>query len=202
MTKSPSKPETGDQPPRDDRRQTTTESIVRQHRSLKAEPRVYQLRGGVAAFSHPPMPLPDQNPFYALIGRVAAEWAQIEHILDLTIWDLCAADHLLASCITGQIAGQYGRFNAIHALAAAKGFDKKMLDRIEHLSNTTAGLSKRRNRFVHDAWYTTGSEQGQLKAFHRKTVSSASPRSRQPTRTRRSRSFGRRLPKYRNCARN
>jgi hypothetical protein len=33
-------------------------------------------------------PLPEDHPFYALVGRVASEWAHLEHILDTTIWDL------------------------------------------------------------------------------------------------------------------
>src|SRR5436190_450935 len=29
-----------------------------------------------------PGPLPDDHPFYALVGRVASEWAHLEHIVD------------------------------------------------------------------------------------------------------------------------
>jgi len=114
-------------------------------------------------------PLPSEHPFYVLIGRVAAEWAKIEHILDLAIWDLCAVDHRLGSCITGQLAGQFGRFGAIQALARAKGFDKKMLGRIENFANSTNTLARRRNRFVHDAWYETGVGQtGQFRSYSAK----------------------------------
>jgi hypothetical protein len=31
-------------------------------------------------------PLPAEHPAYALIGRVAAEWAQLEHALDIILW--------------------------------------------------------------------------------------------------------------------
>ena len=41
-----------------------------------------------------------------------------------------------------------------------------MLDRIETLSNKINEIAKRRNRFVHDAWYTEGGEHaGQFKSF-------------------------------------
>jgi hypothetical protein len=123
----------------------------------------------IAALQHPPEPLPESHPFYALVGRVAAEWAEIEHILDLIIWDLSGVDRKLGSCITGQLLGQYGRFNAVHALAAAKGFEQGTLNRIEHLRNTAGNLATRRNRFVHDAWHTTGGGQAsQFKSFSAK----------------------------------
>jgi hypothetical protein len=112
----------------------------------------FAIVGGLATFSVL-TPLPLDHPFYVQIGRVAAEWAKLEHFLDLIIWELSGGSNELLSCITGQLLGQFGRFNAIQSLAAAKGYDGKMLKRIEHLSNCTAGLAKRRNRFVHDAWY-------------------------------------------------
>jgi hypothetical protein len=104
--------------------------------------------------------LPDDHPFYQLFGRVAAEWALIEHVLDLTIWELAGFSHELGSCITGQLIGQSGRFNALLALVAAKGCDDKMRNRITDLVYKTGNLAKRRNRFVHDAWYLSESESG------------------------------------------
>jgi len=110
--------------------------------------------------------LPPEHPFYCIIGRVAAEGARLEHTLDLIIWELAGVDHKLGSCITGQLAGAYGRFNAIQALAAAKGWDKETLKRIETLANETNNVLKARHRFVHDAWYTEGGEHAsQFKSF-------------------------------------
>ena len=37
-------------------------------------------------------PLPDNHPAYSLIGRVAAEWARLEHILDTIIWELAGLE--------------------------------------------------------------------------------------------------------------
>ncbi len=49
----------------------------------------------------PPPPLPAKHSRYALIGRVAAEWAQLEHLLDLIIWNLLTRlDRETASCLT------------------------------------------------------------------------------------------------------
>ena len=50
---------------------------------------------GMGAF--PVCSLPDAHPFYALIGRVAAEWARLEHNLDLIIWDLLKSPEDAAS---------------------------------------------------------------------------------------------------------
>ncbi len=111
-------------------------------------------------------PLPANHEFYTLIGRVAAEWARLEHLLDEIIWSLSGIDQKLGSCITGQLVGQYGRFSAIHALAVALGAEKKILDRIVTMSGKCGELSKKRNRFVHDAWYLTQEDQvEQFKSF-------------------------------------
>jgi hypothetical protein len=110
--------------------------------------------------------LPSDHPFYAVIGRVAAEAARLEHTFDLIIWELSGVNHELGSCITGQLAGSYGRFNAIQALAAAKGCGQELLDEIETLANKSNNALRRRHRFVHDAWYTEGgAHAGQFKSL-------------------------------------
>ena len=52
-----------------------------------------------------PGPLPEDHPFYALVGRVASEWAHLEHIIDLTIWKLLDVDDRLGACLTAQYPG-------------------------------------------------------------------------------------------------
>src|SRR5436853_536115 len=141
-----------DPPPPDDRRRATTQRIIARHYddNLEAEAGFFQTKGGIAAFLFHTS-LPEEHPFYSLIGRVAAEAAQVEHTLDLIIWELSGVKHELGSCITGQLAGAYGRFNAIQALASAKGANRALLNEIETLSNKTNGTLKLRHRFVHDA---------------------------------------------------
>jgi hypothetical protein len=109
-------------------------------------------------------PLPAEHPLYATIGLVTAEWSQMEHILDLIIWELADVRHEIGSCITGQMMGHAPRFKAIQALALLTGLDKVLLDRIESLSNQTSGLAAERNRIVHDAWYFEHAS-GQLGQF-------------------------------------
>jgi len=45
--------------------------------------------GTPAALLQPPK-LPEEQPFYALVGGGFLEWSHLEHILDTTIWDLLA----------------------------------------------------------------------------------------------------------------
>ena len=113
--------------------------------------------------------LPPDHPFFSTIGRVAAEAAQLEHTLDLIIWELSGVNPALGSCITGQLLGPAARFNAIKALAACRSLPTDMLKRIETLSNKTNDVHHRRNRFVHDAGYTEGgAHAGQFKSFRQR----------------------------------
>ena len=61
------------------------------------------------------------HPVYRLVGRVVTEWAQLEHTLDLIIWEMAGLTYTMGSCITGQLSGHYPRFNAIQTLAKARG---------------------------------------------------------------------------------
>ena len=97
-------------------------------------------------------PLPDDHPFYPLIGRVTAEWAQLEHVLDLIIWDLTKGDKTTNSCVTGQIMSHFPRFKAILALADHRGHDKKTLSGIRKLRDSMFSVSEKRNRYIHDTW--------------------------------------------------
>src|SRR5580700_5640440 len=50
-------------------------------------------------------PLPEEHPFYSVVGRVASEWSHLEHILDLTIWEIIGIRPEIAACVTSQILG-------------------------------------------------------------------------------------------------
>lgn len=124
------------------------------HYSMKLEPGEFQLNptDSVGAFIiH--RRLPDDHPAYALIGRVTAEWAELEHILDLITWDLSGVGAAVASCITGQFTNFGQRVDAILALATHKGMPVRLLKRFERLKNNMHEIAKTRNRYVHDAWY-------------------------------------------------
>jgi hypothetical protein len=108
--------------------------------------------------------LPADHSAYALIGRVAAEWARLEHILDAIIWDIVGIRFETGSCITGQMIGHRPRFNAISALGTLRGLNAKILSDIETHQGKTSELAKKRNRIVHDAWFIE-SGTGQIGQF-------------------------------------
>lgn len=118
--------------------------------------------------------LPDDHQFYALIGRVAAEWAHLEHVLDLTIWDLVRDPNIVASCLTGQMMGITPRFKAIFALTDYHGISQELTGKYKTLRNQLFQLNDERNRYIHDAWFyltddKTIAEVGQFKSYSPQT---------------------------------
>jgi hypothetical protein len=90
---------------------------------------------------------------HALVGRVAAEWSQVEHFLDIAIWRLAKVDDVTGACMTAQIIGSFPRLMAIKALCIHRKVDGKISDQVKNLSQKMKGSQDRRNRILHDAWY-------------------------------------------------
>lgn len=108
--------------------------------------------------------LPDDHPFYTMVGRVASAWAHLEHTLDIVIWELTSSgasklSNQRLACITSQIMGVPGRCNAIIMLAGLHGLDDKSIQRpFRQLMSDSHDVAKWRARWIHDPWYTdTGS---------------------------------------------
>ena len=97
--------------------------------------------------------LPPDHPFYALVGRVAAEWSQLEHILDLTIWELMGGDKQISACVTAQIMGVGPRCNAIKTLGSARGLSDVLLKPFRTLRGDAYPIADKRARIVHDPWF-------------------------------------------------
>jgi hypothetical protein len=97
--------------------------------------------------------LPADHPAYALIGRVTARWAQVEHALDEIIWELAGLDHETGSCITGQLSGYRGRIEVAYSLLIKRGMSKDTKRKLDKLIKSLQDPYDKRNRFVHDAWY-------------------------------------------------
>jgi hypothetical protein len=102
-------------------------------------------------------PLPDDHPFYQMVGRVAAEWAHLEHVLDEAIWDLAGLTPASGSCITAELRGTYARYKAILTLGTVAGISQKTLDKAEVQMGKSNGLGEKRNRLVHDPWFVESS---------------------------------------------
>jgi hypothetical protein len=98
-------------------------------------------------------PLPEDHPFYVIVGRVASEWAHLEHIIDVTIWELLGVDDRLAACLTSQYPGIGQRCNAICALGLARGLTKEQVKPFRQLKSAAFDVADWRARWVHDPWY-------------------------------------------------
>ncbi|MEX0802024.1 MAG: hypothetical protein WD688_01695 [Candidatus Binatia bacterium] len=102
--------------------------------------------------------LPDDHNIYNLIGRVASDWAHVEHLFDLIIWKMLGTDSARGACVTAQVMSAFGRCKAIVALLThhqqKTGKDMSgLIDKTTELMNKSSSLSDRRNRIVHDPWY-------------------------------------------------
>ena len=115
--------------------------------------------------------MPEDHPAFAAIGRVAAEWAHFEHVLDMIIWDLvCHPEyHPRLACLTAQLIGSAGRFRAIISLLNERATSNldippnlkhqeaaiNLAKRFKALMGRSFDASEERNRIVHDAWFTS-----------------------------------------------
>src|SRR5262249_26807541 len=117
---------------------------------------------GGAIWRAPVIPVqrpPSDNPIYSLVGQIASDWAYVEHMLDIVIWELAEIEPERGACITAQMMGTYSRFKAIIALLMLRQrLTQKDLSRFINkatdLSNRANGPGEKRNRATHDPWYT------------------------------------------------
>lgn len=98
-------------------------------------------------------PLPRTHAIYALVGRVASEWARFEGILDAIIWDLLKVPGPTGACVTAQIMSSGPRLISIKALLLERGLFSNFDKEWGKTSELTAGLQVKRNRAVHDPWF-------------------------------------------------
>jgi len=110
-------------------------------------------------------PLPPDHPIYALVGRIASEWARYEGILDAIIWDLCGLQGPTGACVTAQLMSAGPRLVAIRGLLLELRIDASKTE-LGQIEKRTFDLQVKRNRAVHDPWYWERSSQttAQLKS--------------------------------------
>jgi hypothetical protein len=100
----------------------------------------------------------EKHPYFHLIGRVMVQWAQLEHTLDLAIWDLAkhghsSLDYGTLACITSQVMGPASKCEAIIALAIHKGLPDKIRSQTKTLQGRCGDAQNMRNRMAHDTWF-------------------------------------------------
>lgn len=114
--------------------------------------------------------LPDDNPAYALIGRVAAEWARLEHILDTIIWELAGLDQVTGSCLTAPQFTYRARVNMILALVAKNQMSEAAVKQAKSVKKVVGEKAHIRNNYIHNAWFLeekdgNAAEIGQVESF-------------------------------------
>jgi hypothetical protein len=109
-----------------------------------------RVHGTIMVFSKPP----DDHEIYNLIGRVASEWSHLEYLLDQTIWEAARLTQHEGHCITGQIVGPTPRLYALIALLLFHKVDAKLVERAREFAGQFSPTYEKRNRIVHDPWYT------------------------------------------------
>jgi hypothetical protein len=109
---------------------------------------------------------------YSLVGRVASDWAHVEHTLDLIIWELARIKGDEGACITAQLTGVAPRCKTIIAQLTLFGRTSHVdtqsaIKRTTDIMNKSSGPGDKRNRIVHDPWYvyTQSNATAQFKAM-------------------------------------
>jgi hypothetical protein len=90
---------------------------------------------------------------YAAIGKVAANWAAFEHLVESALWVLAGVDDEPGVCLTAQIPNTARRFDVLMALVRLRGGSEELLKRINKFVEDTYDLTTKRNRVIHDAWH-------------------------------------------------
>jgi hypothetical protein len=89
---------------------------------------------------------------YASVGKVAAIWAGLEHLMQMAIWRLARVDNLTGVCITAQIGNSGRLLDAITALLRLRGATDIALKPLLTFSEKVGRRQRKRNRIVHDEW--------------------------------------------------
>ncbi len=97
-------------------------------------------------------PLPDDYPAYALIGRVASEWAHYEVILDMAVQVLEKLDGPIGASGKSQVRAALIQISSIKKLAQKRGCLSEIEKDVEALEEGTRDPQEQRNRIIHDPW--------------------------------------------------
>jgi hypothetical protein len=97
----------------------------------------------------PPEIAEETREHLALIGLVAATWAQFEADLDTYTIGLGRIPAWPGRCLAAQVIGPARKLDAYIAIARRQGADRFMGE-LEKFAKATTRLAERRNRVVHD----------------------------------------------------
>lgn len=91
--------------------------------------------------------------YHADVGRISMAWAQLETIINHSIWHLANVEQYAGACITAQIISPAQRIRALVSLVALRGGGEDQTKPLNKLSGEIDGLARQRNRVVHDPVY-------------------------------------------------
>jgi hypothetical protein len=116
--------------------------------------------------------IPPEEAHFAAMGKVVANFAAFEAILQSAIWRFANVDDEAGICLTAELS-LHRSFDALIALARLRGATDDMLKRLaKFAADTQNGIKAQRNRIVHDPVYfePDSSAPNRLKISARKTV--------------------------------
>jgi len=140
------------------------------HYVIKAEGAAFTLNATADAKAIVRRPLPEDHPAYVLIGRIAAEWARLEHILDTIIWELAGLEPATGSCLTAPQFTYRPRLKMMRSLIEKMGLSADIISKAKQLNKDVGDHAYLRNQCVHDAWFVQEDSQapeilGQFQSF-------------------------------------
>ena len=77
----------------------------------------------------------------------------VEHILDMVIWELAGLDQMTGSCMTAPQFTYRARVNMIMALVARNRMSPNAVGLAKALKKMVANNAHIRNNYIHNAWY-------------------------------------------------
>jgi hypothetical protein len=93
------------------------------------------------------------EPHYQSIGRVAANWATFEALVNSALWRLAKVDDEPGACITSQIPNSARQLEALVALVRLRRGSHALIKKLTKFQQDTRGIQDQRNRIVHSPWH-------------------------------------------------
>jgi hypothetical protein len=94
--------------------------------------------------------IPEFQPYFLAVGKLAATWALFEFTLNDIVWELANVSPTTGTCLTAQLIGPRPRFRCLAALLGVRGSSEQLIKYANKISSRAEGLSQQRNRYVHD----------------------------------------------------
>lgn len=78
------------------------------------------------------------------------DWAGLERLVEVYLWTAIGADYKIGACITREIQSIRAKLNIIEEILAEKGASAADLKQIRVFRSNLEGMTRERNRFIHD----------------------------------------------------